>query len=40
MVAQEAQRTTSRFPGMAGVRGPNVSGLFAGRFSRSSRSES
>ena len=29
-VAQEAQRTTSRLPGMFGVLGPKLSGFFAG----------
>src|SRR5208283_4227444 len=40
IMAQEAQRTTSRFPGMAGVFGPNSSFLGAGFLSDLSRSRS
>jgi hypothetical protein len=37
---QPAQRETARLAGSIGVRGPNVSGFFAGRFSAGSRPES
>lgn len=40
IAAQEAHRQTERCAGIAGVRGPKVSGLLAGRSLRSSRPES
>ena len=40
IIAQEAHRTTSRFPGMAGVFGPNSSFLGVGFLSDLSRSRS